>query len=226
MPRHRLLLAPLALAIMLVGLPISRVHAETLDTLVISVYNEPYFTGDAHHYMDNRTPNGWYSADYQDTIKWGYQTNTLPILSNDWRGFTTFSVPPFKCSSSLPVCTLHYYVSGCWQYQSDSILVDRFTPSYWAWAPESLFKAIDTSTASLAKDASPTDTGWRKVALTTQGCGIIGSVGARADSLDEYLNLFTGWEYLHPPQNGWNTEVTGPVTGVSPYIVVIYSPDP
>jgi hypothetical protein len=208
------------------GEPSIRVHAATLDTLVIPITADQYLTGDVHHYRDNRSPGGWYSTDYQDTIKWGYITNTLPVLYNDWRGFATFSVPPFSSSQYLPVCTLYYHVSGCYQSQGDSIYINRFVPSYWTWPSESLFKAIDTSSASLAKDVTPTDTGWRKVALTTQGCGIIGTLGARADSLNETQFLSTGWEYLNGPQNGWYTEVTGSVTGVAPYIVVIYSPDP
>jgi hypothetical protein len=229
----RTLLALAVLAAMMVvgckepvGLPNNRVRAATLDTLVINVVTTQYFTGDVHHKSTGNPIDGWYEINYQDTIKWGYLSNILPLLYDDWRGFATFSVPPFISDDEIPICTLHYYVAGCYEYQSDSILVNRFDPAYWTWNAASVFKAIDTSTTTLAKDASPTSTGWHKVALTTEGCGIIATVGAEAEEQGFAENLFTGWKYLDSPSNGWHTEVVGPDNSVSPYIVVIYTPEP
>ena len=227
MPRYRLLLVPLALAIVMLvgckdptGLPYNRVHAATLDTFAIPVNNTGNYTGDVDHYSTGIPIDGSYVTNYQDTIKWGYwESNSYPYP--DQHGFAMFTVPSFNSPKGLPTCTLHYYVSGCNGNQSDSILVNNFTPAYWTWGSRSLFKAIDTSTATLAKDASPTGTGWRKIALTTQGCGIIATLGANGGG-----SLFTGWKYLHSPASGWYTRVVGPDVSVSPYIVVVYDPGP
>jgi hypothetical protein len=229
---NRILPALMLAAIMLVGchdqpagLPNYDVHVATLDTLVILVYNSAYFTGDVDHYTNEQTPGGWYETNYQDTIKWGFW-GTRPYPYQDQHGFATFRVPPFYSPNELPVCTLHYYVAGCNASQGDSMLVNHFEPEYWTWDPQALFWAIDTSTATLAKDVSPTSTGWHKVALTSQGCGIIGSKGARGWATGDTQMLYTGWKYVRSPDSGWYTRVTGPDDAVSPYIVVIYNSGP
>jgi len=235
MPRHRLLLAPLALAIVMLvgckdptGLPYNRVHAATLDTLTIPICFLQNFTGYVNNIKEGNPITGRFETHYADTIRWGNfcDPNRRPYHEEDWRGFGTFMVPPFSSSQNLPVCTLHFYVSGYYQYDEDSIQINHFIPSYWTWAPESLFKAIDSSTATLAKDTSPLSTGWHKVALTTQGCGIIATYGAKADSAGQSVALYTGWKFLHYYYDYWHTEVVGPAEAVSPYIVVIYHPDP
>lgn len=211
-----------------VGLPNNRVHAATLDTLVIPVNYTQNYTGDVDHVMEGNPIKGWYETHYQDTIKWGYfyDPEGRPYHAEDWRGFATFRVPPFLSPNYIPVCTLHYYVAECYEFNDDSIQVNCFTPAFWTWVPESLFNAIDTSTATLAKDTSPTSTGWHKVALTTQGCGIIATVGAEAEQQGDTLNLFTGWKYLNYYYDYWQTKVVGPDDAVSPYITVIYQPGP
>ncbi|GEM_PF-7123431 len=232
MSRQMFLLALTALAITVlsgckdpVGLPNSEVRAATLDTLVIPVNTGELFTGDVDHIREDNPANGWYEIHYQDTVKWGYEVDTGPYHSEDWRGFATFSVPPFVSDEEIPICTLHYYVAGYYEYNDDSIQVNHIDVSYWPLNAHVLFDAIDTNTVTLAKDTSPTNTGWHKVALTTQGCAIIATYGARADSAGLAQNLYTGWRYLNYYYDFWHTEVVGPDDVLSPYITVVYQAD-
>ena len=226
MHKYRVLLAACALAtITLVGchdptgVPNNRVHAATLDTVVCVVNYSSNLTGSVSHHVDGQTPGGWYNRS-NPYITWGYYWQGMNNHA-DSCGFAVFDVPEFSMSSGLPACTLYYYVS---EYSgSVDLLVNHIQdPQSWPGPNQTLYQAIAASTDTLAKDGSITNTGWHKVGLNEQGCGILGSIGAGGGD----GTFFTGWKYMETPQSGSYAEVTGADVSLSPYIVVIYEPAP
>jgi len=222
------MLVPLALAIVMLvgckqptGLPNYDVHvAVTAETLCIAGSNTN-MTGWVSKSMDGQTPNGWY-ADTFGNIKRQYHLENGFVHPKSY-GFCVFSVPHFSSPGGVPVCTLYYHQAS---HSGSLNLVFNYLSGITSWVPsaEVLWKAVDTSSYPLAPTQSVQSNGWCKLALSAGGSGIIADIAQGAP--DEGATLPTGWKYTNP-SNSDSTIVDGNAdTDVSPYIKVVYYPNP
>ncbi len=168
--------------IVLVGVP-GQARASTLDCTVLG---GSQFSGHVDMWSGVYTIDSAYHR-YSPVITRGYHeldSRCYPLQN----GFCGFYIPYFDANGNIPACTLYYYQSD---HSGSASLRVNWMYDVLAWSPNDtlLFWAAWNDTLVLATDSTrTTDGAWYKVPLTSEGCGVIGDLGARIGG----QNLYTG----------------------------------
>jgi hypothetical protein len=221
MPIHRLLLAPLALAIITLvgfgcrepaGLPNRDVHTATVDSFYFSVVNNGSMSGHVDKYQTAlRT---WYVR-VNSVIRRGYtQVGVYPYPKQ--HGFCVFSVPSFTSPGMAPLCTLFYYQRAHNGSDVDLEFVLSSIPA-WPGSDVDLWSSIENSTNILAIHAAQTTDGWHSVYIDTVWNNFIDSIGENGGG-----TFVAGWRYTGSISSGDYAEVDGATNDNPPKIKVVY----
>ena len=201
-----------------VGLPNNDVRVASTCTTFCVVSSTENLSGRVEWRQTLLNPGGTYSRTNGDIWRAYYEQDGLPYPKT--YGFCVFDVPEFESPNTIPVCTLYYYQSA---HNGSLNLVFNWLSGIGLWPgfDDVLFKAIDTSSFTLAEDSTWASNGWCKVELTAEGSGTLEDFASGGGG-----EFYTGWKYDNTPTDGWYTYVTGVDDAVSPYIKVVYYPDP